>query len=176
VNILHANGYGTKRDRVFIQSFETGNLKKLRRLTRIPLIQLLETSGSPADVVAGGGTLTYDDMATAEGLREIASYADGVGPEKYHFIIPRGADGTLDAKRCTDFVRNAHAGGLKVHPYTFRAENDFLPTNLRSSADPNALGDLTREIEIFLSVGIDGFFADQSDIGVRARDGFVAPR
>jgi len=176
VKVLHDNGYGSKRDRVFIQSFEIDNLKKLRRLTRLPLIQLLETSGSPADVAARGGTLTYDDMATAEGLREVASYADGVGPEKYHFIVPRRADDTLHAADATDFVRNAHAAGLKVHPYTFRAENRFLPANLRSCTDPNARGDLAREIELFLSVGIDGFFADQSDIGVGARDRFLAQR
>lgn len=174
VKILHANGYATQRDRVFIQSFEIGNLKALRRLTRIPLIQLLETAGGPADIVAAKGSLTYDDMATAEGLREIASYADGVGPEKYHFIIPRAADGALHAANATDFVRNAHACRLKVHPYTFRAENYFQPTNLRSSVDPNAHGNLAGEIEQFLSIGIDGFFTDQSDIGVGARDDFLS--
>jgi glycerophosphoryl diester phosphodiesterase len=173
VKILHANGYASKRDRVFIQSFEIGNLKQLRRLTRIPLIQLLETSGGPADVVAAGGSLTYNEMATAEGLREIASYANGVGPEKYHFIIPRSTDGTLDTANATDFVRNAHACGLKVHPYTFRAENYFQPTNLRSSGDPGTHGNLAAEIELFLSVGIDGFFTDQSDIGVSTRDRYL---
>ena len=174
VKALHANGYATKRDRVFIQSFEIGNLKKLRRLTRIPLIQLLETSSGPADVVATGGSLTYNEMATAEGLREIASYADGVGPEKYHFIIPRTTDGALYAANATEFVRNAHACGLRVHPYTFRAENYFQPTNLRSSGDPTAHGNLAAEIELFLSVGIDGFFTDQSDIGISARNHFQA--
>jgi glycerophosphoryl diester phosphodiesterase len=174
VKTLHANGYATKRDRVFIQSFEIGNLKKLRRLTRIPLIQLLETSGGPADVVAAGGSLTYNEMATAEGLCEIASYADGVGPEKYHFIIPRSTDGVLEVANASGFVRNAHACGLKVHPYTFRAENYFQPTNLRSSGDPTTHGNLAAEIELFLSVGIDGFFTDQSDIGISARDHFLA--
>ena len=174
VKILHANGYASKRDRVFIQSYEIGNLKKLRRLTRIPLIQLMETSGGPADVVAAGGSLTYNEMATAEGLREIASYADGVGPEKYHFIIPRDVEGALDPANATDFVGHAHACGLKVHPYTFRAENYFQPTNLRSSGDLTTHGNLAAEIELFLTVGIDGFFTDQSDIGVGARNHFLA--
>lgn len=176
VKILHAHGYGVKRDRVFIQSFEIANLKKLRRLTRIPLIQLLETSGRPADIVAVGGALSYDEMAMAEGLREISTYADGVGPEKYHFIIPRGADGALDAENATAFVRNAHDCGLKVHPYTFRAENRFLPINFHSSSDPNAIGKSEDEIRAFLSAGIDGFFTDQANIGVRARDRFLAAR
>ncbi|MFL6713684.1 MAG: glycerophosphodiester phosphodiesterase family protein, partial [Sulfurifustis sp.] len=64
VKILHANGYDRQPERVYIQSFEIANLKKLRTLTPIPLIQLLETSGRPADVAAAGGTLTYDQMAT----------------------------------------------------------------------------------------------------------------
>jgi glycerophosphoryl diester phosphodiesterase len=176
VKILHAHGYGAKRDRVFIQSFEIANLKKLRGLTRIPLIQLLETSGRPADVVAAGGTLTYDEMATADGLRDISTYANGVGPEKYHFIIPRNADGALDARNATNFVGNAHACGLQVHPYTFRAENRFLPTNLHSSSDPNAIGDSDEEIRLFLCVGIDGFFTDQTNIGVLARARFLSTR
>jgi glycerophosphoryl diester phosphodiesterase len=112
-------------------------------------------------------------MATADGLAEIATYADGVGPEK-SYVIPRDAAGNLDPANVTDFVRNAHAAGLKVHPYTFRAENTFLPVNLRSSTDPNARGDLEAEIRAFLAAGIDGFFTDHTDAGVRARDAFVA--
>lgn len=176
VEILHANGYDRQPERIYIQSFEIGNLKKLRRLTRLPLIQLLETRGRPADVAAAGGTLTYNQMATADGLREVATYADGVGPEKYHFILRRDAAGNLDAANATDFVRDAHAVGLKVHPWTFRAENQFLPANLRSPGGPTVFGDLDGEIRVFLAAGIDGFFTDQSDIGVRARDAFVAGR
>jgi glycerophosphoryl diester phosphodiesterase len=176
VKILHANGYANRRDRVFIQSFEIDNLKRLRHLTHIPLIQLLETSGSPADVAAADGALTYDDMATAEGLREISAYADGVGPEKYHFIIPRNSAGELDAVNVTDFVRNAHVCGLKVHPYTFRAENRFLPTNLRSASDLNAFGNSEEEIDLFLRAGVDGFFTDQANIGVHARNCHLAKR
>jgi glycerophosphoryl diester phosphodiesterase len=173
VEILHKNGYEGKRDRVFIQSFEISNLKDLRRRTNISLIQLFGSGGArPYDVVAAGGTLTYAQMATAEGLAEIATYAEGVGPEKL-YVIPRVA-GILDPANVTDFVRNAHAVGLKVHPYTFRVENTFLPINLRSSSDPNERGDLEAEIRAYLDAGIDGFFTDNSDVGVRARDAFVA--
>lgn len=174
VRILHRNGYEAKRDRVFIQSFEIANLKDLRRMTGLPLVQLLWLEGKPYDVEAAGGTLTYDRMATAQGLKEIAKYADGVGPEKYHFIIPLDAAGNLNPADATPFVRHAHAAGLEVHPYTFRAENSFLPMNYRVGADPNAFGNAQAETEVFLATGIDGFFTDQSDIGVRARDAFVA--
>jgi glycerophosphoryl diester phosphodiesterase len=42
--------------------------------------------------------------------------------------------------------------------------------------DPNAAGDLRAEVKRFLELGIDGFFTDQPDIGVRARDEFVGRR
>src|SRR5690606_33098868 len=100
-----------------------------------------------------------------EGLRAIARYADGVGPEK-GFIIPRSADGSLDPANATDFVANAHAAGLQVHPYTFRAENAFLPSNLRSGDDPRERGDSAREIRWFLDTGIDGLFIDRPDVAV----------
>ncbi len=174
VAILHRNGYQGKRDRIFIQSFEIRNLQDLRRLTNLPLVQLLWLEGKPYDVEAASGTLTYDQMATPQGLAQIATYADGVGPEKYHFIIPRDAAGNLDTAHATRFVKNAHAVGLKVHPYTFRAENRFLPTNFKSASGvPNELGDSDGEIQAFLATGIDGFFTDQTNIGVQARDAFV---
>lgn len=95
--------------------------------------------------------------------------------EKYHFIIPRDANGKLDASNATTFVTDAHQAGLRVHPYTFRAENRFLPANYQSSADPNALGDSEGETKVFLGTGIDGFFTDQANIGVGARNAFVGP-
>lgn len=114
-----------------------------------------------------GGTLTYADMATAEGLAEIATYADGVGPDK-SLVVPRDAAGELHIANATDLVDDAHAVGLAVHPWTFRAENVFLPANFRSSDDPLALGDLAGEIGVFIEAGIDGFFTDYTDIGVAA--------
>lgn len=72
-------------------------------------------------------------------------------------------------------MRDAHAIGLKVDPYTFRAENRFLPVNYRVGADPNAHGNIEAETAAFLATGIDGFFTDQTDVGVRARNDFVAP-
>jgi glycerophosphoryl diester phosphodiesterase len=174
VRILHRNGYHNKRGRVFIQSFEIGNLKALRRMTRIPLVQLLGDKGKPHDVEAAGGALTFDQMATAAGLREIARYADGVGPDKSHFLIPPDAAGNREAGGATRFVADAHAAGLLVHAYIFRAENFFLARNHKSSGNPHARGALERELALFLALGIDGFFTDHADIGVRARDAFVA--
>ena len=170
VRSLRRYGYDGRRAAVFIQSFEVGNLKDLRRMTRLPLVQLINATGKPYDFVVSGDPRTYADLATAQGLREIARYADGVGVNK-DLIIPRQSDGTLGAP--TQVVGNAHAARLLVHTWTLRAENTFLPTNLRFGADPTVLGDMAAEAQAFLQAGVDGYFTDQPNIGVVARDAFV---
>ncbi|KPK53692.1 MAG: glycerophosphodiester phosphodiesterase [Thiotrichales bacterium SG8_50] len=170
VKTLADYGYLNREARAFIQSFEVGNLRELRQLTDLPLVQLLWREGQPYDVTLAGGSLTYDAMATPAGLATIAEYADAVGPEKNHFLIPLDADGRLDGANTTSFVADAHAAGLLVHPYTFRAENAMLPTNLRSFGKPDDHGALLEELSIFLAAGIDGFFIDQPEIGAQARD------
>ncbi|HLD66390.1 MAG TPA: glycerophosphodiester phosphodiesterase [Pseudomonas sp.] len=164
---LTRNGYLNRRAPVYIQSFEVENLKALSRLTSIRLVQLFG-AGQPYDQQVLGSGLSYAQMATPAGLQEIARYAAGVGPEK-SYIIPRDAHGKLEAANATDFVALAHAAGLKVHPYTFRGENNFLPSNLRNGDDPQARGDSAAEIQLFLDTGIDGLFIDQPDIAVRLR-------
>jgi glycerophosphoryl diester phosphodiesterase len=104
-------------------------------------------------------------------IRRGAPYIDGIGPDKNQ-IIPRQADGSLGEP--TALVRHAHAAGLVVHPYTFRAENTFLPTDLQVGTDPTAYGRAIDEQTIFLAAGIDGLFTDQADIGVLARTLFRA--
>lgn len=174
VGILHQYGYQHEDDPVFIQSFEISNLKELNGMTKLPLVQLLRPEGKPYDVEAAGGSLSYERMATPEGLKAIAHYADVVGPEKYHFIIPKdAAHGKLDTDKATRFVNDAHKAGLKVHPYTFRAENKYLPANLQVGPDPRTIGNAAEEIKRFLKTGIDGFFIDQPDIGVKAREEFL---
>jgi glycerophosphoryl diester phosphodiesterase len=165
VRILHRNGYVGRQAPIYIQSFEVENLKTLSGMTQLRLVQLFG-GGKPYDQQVRGGDLTYAQMATAEGLKEIAKYAVGVGPDK-SYIIPRTANGSLGSP--TSFVPNAHAAGLKVHPYTFRAENAFLPTNLRSSASPADRGDIEAEIKAFLDAGIDGLFIDHPDVAVKVR-------
>ena len=164
--VLERNGYDSADAPVFIQSFEVDNLKTLSKLTPIRLVQLLWIAGQPYDQQVLGSDLGYQQMITPEGLKNIASYAAGIGPEK-GMIIPRDAAGNLTAP--TSLVRDAHAAGLKVHPYTFRAENAFLPTSLRSGDVPSNRGDIDAELRAFLATGIDGLFIDQPDIAVRLR-------
>jgi glycerophosphoryl diester phosphodiesterase len=159
--------YRGKDAPIFIQSFEVANLQALRKKTDIRLVQLMEASGAPYDFIASGDTRTYADLATAEGLREVAQYADAVGVDK-SLVIPRDAKEALLSP--TALVNHAHAAGLKVHIWTVRAENEFLPKDFRIGTDPAALGDVSGEIRVFLATGIDGFFCDQPLLGVRARN------
>ena len=94
VDTLRANHIANRRGKVTVQSFEIGNLKVLNdELPRVPLVQLLDSPElKPGDVLAAGGTTTYGQMATPEGLAEIAKYADIVGPSKT-YIVPRDDDG-----------------------------------------------------------------------------------
>jgi glycerophosphoryl diester phosphodiesterase len=172
VRTLNRNGLNRRGAKVFVQSFEIGNLKALKKVLRVPEVQLLDVPTlRPPDVVKAGGTTTYGDMATAQGLRAIAKYADGVGPSK-DYIVPRDASGRSLAP--TSFIRDAHRAGLVVHPYTFRNENQFLPAELRRGdrADPNfpnLYGNAFAEYDQFFGLGVDGVFSDNPDTAVAAR-------
>jgi glycerophosphoryl diester phosphodiesterase len=169
VRTLRRNGLDDRNDEVFVQSFETTNLKQLDRQLDVRLVQLLDSADRrPADLAAQSDPRTYGDLATDAGLRDIADYADGVGPWK-NYIVPRDAAGNSMAP--TDFVRRAHRAGLIVHTWTFRNENQFLPLELRSGggADPNAYGDAFAEYEQFYELGVDGVFSDNPDTAVEAR-------
>ncbi len=158
---------------VMVQSFETANLRELATRVRVPLVQLVDASGSPYDTVAAGSPTTYREMVTAEGLREIATYADGLGAAK-DLILPRDATGALGEP--SDVVEDAHAAGLLVHAWTMRDENQFMATDFRRGTDPNAKGDARAEIFAFLDAGVDGVFSDFADTAVDARDSWLAER
>ena len=160
---LRAAGYRRKSDPVFIQSFEIDNLRRLNGMTDLRLVQLIGDLDSGPPDRSGVG---YATMVTADGLKAITAYADGVGPEK-SAVIPRGADGKLAAP--TSLVADAHKAGLLVHPYTFRKENYFLPGDYKVGADPRAAGDLAGEVCAFLKAGVDGVFSDNPGVAVKAR-------
>jgi len=165
VSILHANYSNSALAPVFLQSFEVFNLQYLHTQTNIRLVQLLNgASGKPYDFIVAGDTRTYGDLATVTGLNGINDYAAGIGPTR-DLIIPRPGNviGTP-----TSLVANAHTAGLLVHPFTFRAENNFLSNGYRIGSDLTAYGNYQDETILYLKLGIDGFFTDQADFGVRA--------
>jgi glycerophosphoryl diester phosphodiesterase len=152
VTALHRSGYAGRDAPVFLQSFETGNLQALRRMTDLPLIQLLDEGGAPWDLAAAGDPRTWRDLATPEGLAAIARYADGIGPNKRLVVGEGGA---------TSLVEDAHRAGLLVHPWTFRSDPPFLAAEYG--------GDPEREYARFFALGVDAVFSDFPADAVRAR-------
>ena len=159
--LLDRFGYRGRKAPVYIQSFEVRNLIDLRAKSDLPLIQLMDAAGGPPD----RPDTSYAAMASPTGLKTIASYADGIGPNKA-MVIPRGALGSLAEP--TSLVRDAHAAGLKVHPWTFRRENYFLPLGDKGGVSPAGHGDLGAEIAAYLATGIDGLFSDNPREAVAA--------
>lgn len=167
VATLRAHAY-TRRAPVQVQSFETANLKALRKTLGRPdnvrLMQLVVNGGAldarkPADVVAANGTLTFGEMTSARGLRDMATYADIVAPPT-RGVIPLGADERL--VRPTTIVADAHQAGLLVHTWTFRPENMFLAADFRNDAGAGARNEAgsIAEMRRYLETGIDGLFSD----------------
>ncbi|WP_082803768.1 phytase [Anabaena sp. 4-3] len=175
IDTLKAENF-TDPTRIFIQSFEVSNLKELNNTIMpaagvdIPLVQLFGGSGRPYDFVVSGDTRTYTDLTTPAGLAEIATYAEGIGPNKQR-IVPQltvdnnndgqpddlNGDGVIsDGDRVlgtpTTLIQDAHAAGLLVHLYTLRNDEFFLPDTYNN--DPGA------EFRKFIDLGVDGFFTD----------------
>ena len=141
---LKRHGWNDRAAPVFIQSFEQDNLRELRKKTTVRLIQLVSAP----------------TMIEGDGLKSIAAYADGIGPEK-RLLIPVNADGSLAPP--TDLVARAHALNLLVHVWTVRTERDFLPAGYH--------GDVAAEFEALRRLGVDGVFTDFPDLGVKAYAG-----
>lgn len=157
---------------VYLQSFEISNLKAMReqldQLNSIKQIKIIQLYGGkstqPADAAMQKLTINYGDMATVAGLKEVAKYADGVGPSKT-YILPNTQAATV-----TSFVKDAHAVGLKVHPYTLRPENEFLPDYLDCGVNPAERCETgaIKEYELFFEAGVDGIFTDDPALGRKA--------
>jgi glycerophosphoryl diester phosphodiesterase len=167
---LRAGGRGHKGAKVFIQSFEVGNLKRLNTKTPLPLVQLIDAVGGPADLFPA---LTYDQMVTRSGLADVAEYADGIGPEKSRIVRGNTAGSTLGEP--TTLIHDAHRVGLVLHPFTFRPENNFLAADFRqgnptSPEFARARGDQPAELKLYYELGVDGLFADNADTAVAVRE------
>jgi glycerophosphoryl diester phosphodiesterase len=156
-------------DKVFVQSFETANLRELDGLIDSPLVQLIDKAGRPYDFTLSGDPRTYVGLTSPANLAWIHTYADGVGVNK-DLVLPRTSGATTTPSA---LVADAHGNGLVVHIWTMRVENQFMATNFRIGTDPNAHGDLGTEIGAFLDAGVDGVFSDNPDLAVAARDAWL---
>lgn len=170
---LAKNGFDKKVDSVFLQCFEPSTLKSLRRKCKYRLIQLIDEEGSPFDAVAKGdkeSKESFAQMLEPEGLREIARYAHGIGPNK-RAIVPCFKDAAM--QKPSPLVENAHAAGLLVHPWTFRNENQFLAKEFRrgNESDPcfdARFGNAIQEYKLFYDLGVDGVFSESPDTALEA--------
>ncbi|WP_245735731.1 glycerophosphodiester phosphodiesterase [Pedococcus cremeus] len=158
---------------LMVQCFEPTTLKALDTTFRLkaPLLLLTQPKGAPFDLASSGDRRSYRDLLTPTSLRSLAKYVNVLGPDKAQ-VIGRRPDGTLGA--ATTLVSDAHAVGLEVMPYTFRAENQYLPSNLQVGAGAHDKGRAAQEQEAFLAAGVDGLFSDQPDVTVKARAEFMS--
>jgi glycerophosphoryl diester phosphodiesterase len=197
VRILRAAGWDDRNAPVFIQSFEQSNLRHLRTTTKIRLIQLIDANDvnpdgtldftapfdRPFDWTASGDPRLlarhFDFLVTDAGLREVKTYADGIGPWKRYIVstaaVDLNGDGVIgdengdgkideaDRKLLppTDVIQRAHAHGLLVHTWTFRNEQRRLAADYQ--------GNPVNEYLQFYQLGVDGMFSDFADTAVAAR-------
>ncbi|WP_366517870.1 glycerophosphodiester phosphodiesterase family protein [uncultured Brevundimonas sp.] len=138
---------------ILIQCFEVGALQRLRARLAAPLLQLVAASGGPFD----RPDLSYAAMTTPEGLAGIARYADWIGADTALIEPTPGAP--------TALIAEAHAAGLRVAAWTFRAENAFLPEADRIGDDPAAHGRARERLARFAVYGLDAAFMDQPALG-----------
>ncbi|MFE1194460.1 glycerophosphodiester phosphodiesterase [Streptomyces olivaceoviridis] len=169
--LLHKYGKDGRNSPVILQSFEPSSIQRLNRLVDNPLVVLLSSANSrPYDFVEANDLRTVADLVTPKGLREIAGYAQGIGPT-LDLVIPKKADGTLAEP--TTLVSDAHKVGLVLHPYTMRNENPFLPAEYRKGTAADAYGDVFGAFKTYFATGIDGVFTDNADTGLLARADFL---
>ncbi|MET9291957.1 glycerophosphodiester phosphodiesterase [Streptomyces sp. NPDC003077] len=168
--LLRAYGRHRKNAPNFLQSFEPGSIRRLGRLVDCPKVVLLGgLKDRPWDFTEAGDRRTVADLVSPRGLAWIADFAEGIGPD-LSVIIPRDKDGRLG--KPTSVVRDAHAAGLVLHPYTGRNENTFLPVDFRRGTDPAAYGDALGYYRACLATGIDGLFSDNPDTALLAAEEF----
>jgi glycerophosphoryl diester phosphodiesterase len=150
---LKAYGLDSKSAPVFVQCFEVAPLKTFGQLSRARRVMLVGQGEAPVDV------------KSAAGIKAIAAFAEGLGPE-WPLAVPI-VDGGLGP--ATSLVADAHAAGLAVHPWTVRAENAFLPPKLRRGTAPGDHGDVDAVYKALFAAGVDGLFSDFPGLAVKAR-------
>ncbi len=132
--VLKAAGYTARDSAVWVQCFDPRELDRLRALMPamgldLKLVQLIAPTAWGETMVVGpdGERTPYDTawMLAGGGMKRIATYAQGVGPWHPMVIDPKASQ--PGAPAITPLVARAHAAGLVVHPYTFRADPGEVP-------------------------------------------------
>ena len=134
-------------------------------MTTVPLVQLVDAGGAPYDLVAAGDPRTYADLVTPSGLREVATYADGLGLYK-DLVLPRTPPGN---RQPTTWSTTPTTPGCSCTCGRCATRTSSWPTKFRVGTDPDAGGDSHAETQAFLDAGVDGMFSDNPDTAVDAR-------
>jgi len=148
---------------VVLQSFDPHVLRDLR--------SRLGENG-PRMVQLIGDLPEGDRMVTPAGLREISTYAQGIGSSRDRILLAAAAQADPSI---SELVVQAHRAELAVFCWTLRAENAFLPEHLRRGEAPEDLGDALGEARLLISLGVDGLITDSPDHAVQARTELAAP-
>ena len=142
---LAAHGYRTAADKLLLQSFDMEALRRARRDlgSKLRMVQLIGENSwreSPTE---------FEFLQTAEGLAEIAEYAQGIGPWLPQ-VVEVESSGSFEL---SGLVRRAHAAGLFVHAYT-----------LRTDQLPDGSGSFDGVVRLLaVEAGLDGVFTDHPD-------------
>ena len=157
LKLLADYGYKDADSKCFIQCFDPFLLKYIKNElhSKLRLIQLI--GKNEWKEVPG---LNFNKLLTKEGLKEVAGYAYGIGPDISQLFV-NYQSGSLKLNNVAEW---AHEAGLKIHPYTLRA--DSLPKGLTYKKVIKAL---------LLKAKVDGLFTDFTDKGVKYRDEFTPP-
>lgn len=146
LRILGEFGYTGRDDPVYVQCFDADEVRRLKVELECPF-RLVQLIGDNSWYESG---TDYDALRTPDGIRGIADVADGIGPHLAHVYEFVDVDSVPVS---TGLVETAHAAGLEVHPYTFRA--DELPAGFDS---------FQSLVEFFVhDIGVDGLFTDFPD-------------
>jgi glycerophosphoryl diester phosphodiesterase len=156
---------------LIVESFEESVLAKVQdRSVPGRLVFLAEATGVPADQLAefGAEAKPFSEYLTDAGLAKLASEVDGVSVDK-SLVLATDASGSVTGT--TDLIARARDLGLETYTWTLRAENEFLEKPFRRGLRKRELGDWRSEFELIMKTGVDGVFADQPDLAIRARSG-----
>ncbi|CAJ1000806.1 MULTISPECIES: glycerophosphodiester phosphodiesterase [Bacillales] len=165
LKVLKSYGYDSRDDKVYVQCFDPNETKRIhdellpKLQMDVKLVQLMAVNDWNETMVYQNGKAVpydYDWMFQPGAMKKIAEYADGVGPW-WPMVIRE--DSTRDRLNITNLVKEAHAAGLEVHPYTFRLDDGQIPAFAASFEE---LLDL-----FYFTADVDGVFTDFPDRAVQ---------
>jgi glycerophosphoryl diester phosphodiesterase len=120
-----------------------------------------------ADLGAPRSIRLFDKTPLPKYLGQVADFATGIGVRR-KAVLPRDVAGRVGEP--SKLVAKAHKRGLDVLVWTHRAENQYLPTNLRIGSESHGHGDAAGEAAMLFEAGIDGLISDFPEIAVIGRN------